>query len=151
MEIIIRRADYTEHSAIFKLLLKWFDELSIEGVPAECGYSVVWLADLIVRHHVIVATIDDKIVGCLGLRSGFFPWNNECSCLFNDFLMTEVNSRGTGVADKLIKAAKQYADDNNYLFIVGHITGTDAKLKDKYLQLKGFQYGGGNFFYKGGQ
>ncbi len=149
MEIIIRKAAYTDHSAIFTLLLKWFDELSIEGIPAECPYSVVWLADLMARHHVVVATIDNKVVGCLGLRLGFIPWNNEVPALFNDFLMTDIDIREFGVADLLIRAAKDHADEAQLTLILGHFTGTNADLKDRYFKLKGFKYGGGNFFYKG--
>lgn len=150
-KVEIRKAQVIDHSEILTLLLKWFDELAIHGIPHLCGHTGVWLADLIGRHQVFIALIDNKIVGCIGLRLGFMPWNNEVPALFNDFLMTDINMREFGVADLLISTAKKHADEAQLLLMMGHFTGTDADLKDRYLRLKGFQYGGGNFFYKGGK
>lgn len=149
MEIAIKKATLLEHTAILELLLEWFNELTINGLPHICGFTGVWLAELISKHMVITACIDKKIVGILGLKYGFMPWNNEVGVLFGEFLMTDKEYREKGVADKIIEAAKAFSKQTKLTLMMGHFTGTDASLKDKFLCIKGFQYGGGNFFYKG--
>lgn len=151
MEVVVSRANIFDHSELLKLLIRWFDELSIEGYPYIGDYTGTWLADLISNHLVFKATYDDKIIGCIGLRISHFPWNNKVSILVNDFLMTDAKYRKTGVADRLLEACKKFSDESKLLLWIGHITGTSAETKDRYLKNHGFKYAGGNFIYKNGE
>lgn len=149
MDITINRATILDHSRILNLLITWFDEALLKGLPNVCGYTGVWLSTLISQHLVLMACQGDKLVGCIGLKLGYLPWNNEVNILVNEFLMTEKEARKLGVADKLIKAAKDFAKKGGLILTMGHFSGKDAELKDRYLGHHGFKYGGGNFFYLG--
>lgn len=149
MEIEIKKATLLDHSAVLSLLFEWFNELSINGLPNICGYTGVWLADLIAKHVVITASIDNKIVGILGMRYGFMSWNNEKGVLFNEFLMTHKDFKDQALTDKMIIAAKDFAKQAKLVLITGHYIGTNIELKDKFSAIDGFKYGGNNLFYKG--
>lgn len=149
MEVMISRATILDHTRILSLLIEWFDEALVDGIPKTCGFTGVWLADLIAKHLVLIATLEDKLIGCIGLRMGYIPWNNEEQLLFNDFLMTSKDARNTGVANKLIEATKDFAKKANVTLFMGHFSGKNPEAKDKYFQLKGFKYAGGNLIYKG--
>ena len=149
-EIIITNANLLDHSEVLKLLIKWFDESLIDGVPKVCAFTGIWLSDMIANQIVLIATLNQEIVGTLGLKMGFFPWNNQQKVIFADFIMTEPTKRHLKVADKLIKEAKNIAESLKLTLVAGHFTGRYAELKDKYLEkMHGFTYGGSNFFYKG--
>lgn len=150
MSISINRANIYDHGAILELLVSWFDEITEPNIPKPCAHTGVWLADLIARHIVIVAKLEDKIVGCIGLRFTHFPWNNEVTALSDDFLMTDKEFRHLNIADKLIKSAKSFAKEFKHILMIGHFSGLHPELKDKYLSLfHGFKYLGGNFIYTG--
>lgn len=150
MSISINRATIYEHGALVELLISWFDESKDESIPKPCAYSGVWLADLIARHVVLVAKLGDKVIGAIGLKITHFPWNNEVYILTDNFFMTDKEFRHLGVADKLIKAAKDFANEFKHILVIGHFSGLNPELKDRYLSSKhGFKYLGGNFIYKG--
>src|SRR6185437_9102567 len=132
-EVKVRGALVTDHSEILKLLLGWFEELNIKGFPGMCNYTGLWLADLIANHIVLVAEYANKIIGAIGMRVGYFPWNNEEQILSNEFLMVDKTMRKKGTADLLLKAIKQFADKGKLTVVLGHMTGTDSDLKDRYL------------------
>ncbi len=150
MTVTINKATVFDHGQLIELLMTWFDECDCDYIPKTCSYTGIWMADLIARHMVLVAKIEDKIVGSLGLRITHFPWNNEVKVLSDDFLMVDKEFREYGVANKLITAAKDLAKEFKHLLMIGHFSGTDTKLKDRYFsQIQGLQYLGGNFIYKG--
>lgn len=149
MNVTIMKATVLDHSRILTLGYEWFKEASINGFPDICNYTGVWLADMIAKHLVLIATIEEKLVGGIGLRFGYIPWNNEVPILVNDFLMTDKQYRKYGVAQRLIEAAKDFANKSKMFLLVGHFSGTYPELKDKFLSTKGFKYAGGNYVYKG--
>ncbi len=147
--MIIRKATVFDHSEILRLCVEWFKELSVEGMPGYCDYSGIWLADLIANHIVIVGELDGKIIGMIALRIANMPWNLKEKLLFNDGFMTYKQYRKTGIASKLLEIAKDSAKELNMCLIMGHMTGTDAELKDRYFKTEGFKYAGANFIYRG--
>lgn len=149
MNCIIRRANLKDHGAILELLLQWFDECAVPNYPRECNYTGVWLADLIANHIVLIAEIDEKIVGTVSLKIGYLPWNNEQSMIFNDFLMTNKNYRKEGITNKLIDECKKCSEKIKQPLFIGHLSGADAELKDRYFSMKNMQYVGGYFIYNG--
>lgn len=150
MEVIIDRATIFDQTPLLRLLDKWLDETLLEGLPRDCKYSGVWLADLIHRHMVLVARLGDKIVGSLALMLTHLPWNNEVNILTNPFLMTEEEYRHLGVTNKLIKAAKDFAKEHKLILQICHMSGKDAEKKDRYLEMiQGFKYAGGSLYYTG--
>ncbi len=150
MDILITRATIYDHGELLELLLSWFDECTDDSIPKPCAFTGVWLADLIAKHIVITAKVNGKLVGSIGLKRTYFPWNNEKVVLTDDFLMTDKEFRYLGTARELIKAAKNFANEFDFTLLVGHFSGLQPELKDRYLMLfHGFKYLGGNFIYKG--
>jgi len=143
----VRKANGLDVGQLTHLLIGWLEETEFE-YPGYCEYSPLWLADFIYRHPTFVGEVDGKIVGAIGLKSGSFPWNNEVACLFCDFLMVDKEYRGNGVATMLIDEAKKLADQNDVSLHLGLMTGNKAELKDRFLEISGFMYAGGNFVYK---
>lgn len=143
------KATYKDHTSLVHLLLQWLGETAIKDFPKDCNHSGVWIADLIAKHLVLIATLGDKLIGAIALRFGYLPWNNEVPILFNEFLMTDKKYRKTGVTDKLIQAAKDFADTSKMFLMVGHFSGTDPELKDRFIKMRGFKYIGANYVYKG--
>ena len=121
-EVIIRKATIFDHGEILNLSIQWFEELAINGFPLACPDTGVWLADLIANHIVLVGEYEDAIIGCIGVRIGFMPWNYSDKVLLNDVFMTDKRLRNTGVAGKLLDAIKQFAEDNNLMLVMGHVT-----------------------------
>ncbi len=150
MPVTIERATIFDITPLLRLLDKWFDETLLEGLPRDCTYSAVWLADLIHRQLVLVARLDEKIIGAIGLMFTHLPWNNLVSIITNPFIMTEKEYRHLGVANKLIGEAKEFAKKNKLILQICHMSAKDAKLKDRYLEsIQGFKYAGGTLYYTG--
>lgn len=149
MEIIIEKANRHDHSEIMNLLEEWFEESPLKFIPRGCPYSTIWLSDLIVNHLVIVGRKAGKIIGALGLRVTYFPWNNEVLILTDDFFMTKKEERSTGISDLLIDEAKRWANIRKMILNMGHFSGKDAELKDRYIERHGFTYTGANLIFKG--
>jgi len=146
--IKLRQATVFDHSEILKLCVEWFNELTINGFPSVCEYSGIWLADLIANHIVFIGELEGKIIGAMVLRTGFMPWNNKEKVLINDAFMTDINYRDTGIGKLLIDVTKKFADDQDMMLILSHMTGKDATIKDRYFKSLGFKYAGGNLIYR---
>lgn len=136
-----------DHTAVLKLLIEWFEE---SQVIKEYDESLgLWVTETITAPNcfVLIAEHEKNIVGCVGVRQTEMPWSSKQQFLITDFLMIRKNARKTGAADKLIEDLKQYSNNTGLVLMMGHITGTDAELKDKFLQMKGFKYLGSNLAY----
>lgn len=143
----IRKANMFDHTAVLKLLIEWFEESQVIN-----GYdksASCWLSNLINSENSVVflAEHEGKVIGSIGIRKTLMPWNSQSWFLVSDFIMTDKEHRSIGVAEKLMKASKDLSDSEGIPLLIGHMTGTHAELKDKFLQMKGFTYLGGNLSY----
>ena len=145
-ESLVRKANGLDLEQLTKLLIGWLEETEFD-YPGYCEYSTLWLADFIYRHVTYVCEVEGKIIGAIGLKTGSFPWNNQIICLFCDFLMVDKEYRKNGITVKLIEEAKKLSKENNLSLHLGLMTGNKTELKDRFLEINGFMYAGGNFVY----
>lgn len=144
--INIRRANGYDADAIGELLKEWLNETNL-NYPGYCAYSHVWLATFIYSDFCVVAVKDGKVIGTIGMKYGQFPWNNEWNAFFCDFLIVDKDNRTNGVGKMLIDEVKKLSDSTNVPIFLGIMTGHLADKKDRFLELCGFKYAGGNFVY----
>ncbi len=146
MDVVIRRADGFDAPVVGELIQSWMNETDF-NYPALCPYSHVWLADFLYNQICFVAIKNDKIIGTIGIRQAHFPWNNLVNGLFCEFLMVLPQYRIDNVAAKLIKEVKRLSDETKLPVFLGIMTGLKAEQKDRFLEVCGFKYAGGNFVY----
>ena len=126
----------------------WYSSLSINETK-----QIFHILTIIDRGFVVIAeTAEQKqVVSAMGMsivrdsRSDDWVMQNEGTNVLKTW-------RDTDVADQLMKAVEMFADDNGdpatgkgLPIIIGMMTGRDTDLKDKLMERKGYQYGGGNF------
>jgi len=87
----------------------------------------------------------------MGMSIGRDDWSDDW-VMQNDWTYVLKTWRDTDVADQLMKAVEAFADKSGnpatgkgLPIIIGMMTGRDTDLKDKLMERKGYQYGGGNF------
>ena len=146
MEITTRKANGFDATRIGELLQSWLLETEF-NYPGVCPYSHVWLADFIYKNPCFVILVNDLIVGTIGLRYGNFPWNNEFPAFFCDFLIIDSNYRTNGISARIIDEVKKLSDGTKVPLFMGIMTGSLADKKDRFLEMTGFKYAGGNFVY----
>lgn len=146
MEKIVRRAIGTDSGMIGELLRGWLNETDF-GYPGVCEYSYLWLADFIYRYPCFVVEMDGEVVATIGMRLGHLPWNNEVAGFFCEFFIVHKQYRGNGVAKSLIDEVKKMSDETKTPIFLGIMTGNLADQKDKFLEICGLKYAGGNFVY----
>lgn len=146
MEVILRKAHGLDIAKLGRLLLAWLEESDF-NYPGYCDYTPVWLANFMYNNIVTIAEVDGKIAGSLGLRYGHFPWNNEAKAFFCEFLMVDKDYRSFDIAKSLVSNAKLLSDECNIPVFLGIMTGNLADKKDRFLEICGFKYAGGNFVY----
>lgn len=149
MKPFVRKATMFDHTEILILVCKWFEESQIIKGYDEAASN--WLSNMITycNSRVFVVVQDAKIVGCVGIRITQFPWNSKDSFIVCDFIMTDPQHRKNGVAKLLLDAMKDVAHEINLPLLIGHASGTDPELKDKYFAMQGFKYLGSNLGYNG--
>lgn len=146
MEITIRKAVGEDVVELANLLKQWLNETDM-NYPGYCEYSMAWLAGFIYNNMVFVAVKGEEIIGTLGLKYSQFPWNNEFNAWFCDFLIINKDNRKNGVAKKLLECSKSLSDTTKLPVFLGIMTGNFATRKDRFLEMSGFKYAGGNFVY----
>lgn len=142
----IREATILDHTAIVKSIIKQIEGRVLNYPPANKAIAV-WVTNVLVRGYVVVAEFDGEIVGTIGMGMTHFPWNDEVWILNNEWLHVDEEYRHHGVASAIIEKVKEFA--NNKGIIVRFDVINDGKIDkiDRFLQIKGLRYMGGNFMY----
>jgi hypothetical protein len=126
----------------------WYSTLSVNEYK-----QISHILILIDRGFVVIAEAQDQkqIVAAMGMSIARDEWSDDW-VMQNDWTYVLKTWRDTDVADQLIKAVEIFADENGnpatgkgLPIIIGMMTGRDTDLKDKLMERKGYQYGGGNF------
>lgn len=144
--MIIRNATMFDHTGILECLIRWLDEGSVDYPPptSALGY---WISKVLRDGYVLVIEEDGKIVGTIGMSYTHFPWNDKMWIMNNEWLHILTENRANGVADKLIKLVKEYADNRKMPIRFDVMNDKDVDKKDRFIQMKGARYVGGNFIY----
>lgn len=126
----------------------WYSTLSVNETK-----QIFHILTIIDRGFVVVAeTAEQKqIVAAMGMSLSRDNWSDDW-VMQNEWTYVLKTWRDTDVADQLMKAVEMFADENGdpatgkgLPIIIGMMTGRDTDLKDKLMERKGYQYGGGNF------
>lgn len=118
-EIIIRKATIEDlkyiqelNNDLFKLEKANYDSTLIDNWPLS-KYGENYFTDLINNHYVIVAILNNEIVGYLaGSISEKGSYEEVQYVELNNMFINE-NIRGYGIGKKLIDSFKNYCKDNN--------------------------------------
>ncbi len=156
-KVTIRRAKCDDIVKIVHLLRRaakeqaediWYSTVTVNKTKQM--FHVLTLID---RGVVVVAETQDQkqIVAAMGMSIGRDDWSDDW-VMQNDWTYVLKTWRDTDVADQLIKVVEVFADEKvdpatgkGLPIIIGMMTGRDTDLKDKLMERKGYQYGGGNF------
>ena len=126
----------------------WYSTLSVNEYK-----QIFHILTLIDRGFVVIAETQDQkqVVAAMGTSIARDSWSDDW-VMQNDWTYVLKTWRDTDVADQLMTAVEMFADENGnpatgkgLPIIIGMMTGRDTDLKDKLMERKGYQYGGGNF------
>lgn len=94
------------------------------------------------------AMVDGALVAALILA--LFPENHnpQFKYLTNEHLFVRSDFRSGPLSSHMIQAMMAYADETGLTLKPSLTWGEDVDLKDRWMQIKGFTYTGGNFIYK---
>lgn len=140
----LRAAVPRDATELYDVLLRYFDELKLfypAPVPAP---TMAWGLGIIVKGGVVVAVQDEKIVGSIGMEIGHFPWAPSVGYLNGVWFYVAPERRGGDTANRLMKAAKDMARENKMGLRLDNVWGVEPRLQDRYREIHGFQYVGGN-------
>ena len=126
----------------------WYSTLSINETK-----QIFHILTLIDRGFVVIAETHEQkqVVAAMGMSIARDDWSDDW-VMQNDWTYVLSTWRDTDVADQLMKAVEMFADEKGdpatgkgLPIIIGMMTGRDTDLKDKLMERRGYQYGGGNF------
>jgi hypothetical protein len=126
----------------------WYSRLSVNETK-----QIFHILTLIDRGFVVIAEVQDQkqIVAAMGMSVARDDWSDDW-VMQNDWTYVLKTWRDTDVADQLMTAVEVFADESGnpatgkgLPIIIGMMTGRDTDLKDKLMERRGYQYGGGNF------
>lgn len=126
----------------------WYSTLSVNETK-----QIFHILTLIDRGFVVIAEVQDQkqIVAAMGMSIARDEWSDDW-VMQNDWTYVLKTWRDTDVADQLMTAVEVFADEKldpatgkGLPIIIGMMTGRDTDLKDKLMERRGYQYGGGNF------
>jgi GNAT superfamily N-acetyltransferase len=101
---------------------------------------------------LIVAEDGGYICGVLALGIHHWPWNRQQGrFLTNHHFFVEQEYRKGGTAQKLIEAAKVVARARDLPLRIDLMGAGDRETKDRFMQMMGFTYLGGQFYFEGGE
>ena len=156
-KVSIRRAQPDDVVKLVQLLRRaakeqaediWYSTLSIN--ESKQMFHVLTLID---RGFVAIAETKEQkqIVAAIGMSIARDDWSDDW-VMQNDWTYVLKTWRDTDVADQLMKMVEMFADEKvdpatgkGLPIIIGLMTGRDTDLKDKLMERRGYQYGGGNF------
>jgi len=144
MTITIRPAKPYDASNICKMLEQAYTEQ--EGLYPEPSQAMVisWVTSTIINGYVLVAEKAGRIIGSTAVTDYQFPWSPRWF-LSLDWAYVNTKFRRGGTFDGLMKPIHVLADEKDTPVYAGVSSGKDSLLKDKMLQMKGYQYLGGQF------
>lgn len=142
--IVYRRATAYDSVNIGRLIEEGLAKSGNKYPPVSPNKMMAWICRTIAVGYVVVADLNGRIVGSLGLGPYQYGWS-EHWCVANEWMFVQPIYRERGTAEKLMELAALWCDSQNVPIIIGVQDIVDAELKDRFLSIKGFVYGGGIF------
>lgn len=142
--IVLRTATPRDASALYDVLIRYFEELKLFYPPPVEGPTMAWGLSIILKGGVIVAEQNGEILGSIGLEIGNFPWAPSVSYLNGVWFYVAPERRKGLVAERLMRSAKDTGIKMGLAVRLDNVFGIEPELQDKYRQRHGFAYVGGN-------
>ncbi len=144
MTITVRPATPYDASRVCRMLeLAYHEQEGVYPKP-DPAMTAEWVTSTIINGYVIVAEKAGRIIGSVALTNYQFPWSPRWY-LSMDWVYVSTGFRKGGAFDALVKAVNAFADEKGAPIYAGVSSGKDAYMKDRMLQIKGYQYLGGQF------
>lgn len=131
---------------LYEMLLRYFEDMQhFYPMPVEAP-TFAWGLAIVMKGGVIVAKdmATGEIIGSVGLEVGQFPWAPTVNYLNGVWFYVAPERRKGGVANMLMKAAKDIATANKMRLRLDSISGIEPELQDRYRKAHGFRHVGGN-------
>jgi hypothetical protein len=148
-KVTVIKANEFDISDIMRCLVKWLDSTNIPYPPTTKAL-MQWVASVVSQEASFIAISDNKVIGTAALSYFNFPWNHEFILLNNDWFFVESGYRQYGTAQKLIDAMKAFSSEIGLPIYTSIINGIDTDKKDRFFQMNGLKYLGGNFIFNMG-
>ncbi len=142
--IFLRNANALDVVALYRVLIRYFEELKLFYPAPVMEPTLAWGLGLILKGGVTLAIEDNKIIGSVGLEIGHFPWAPTMAYLNGVWFYVTPERRAGGTANQLMRAAKETGMKMNLPVRLDSIWGVEPELQDRYRKIHGFQYVGGN-------
>jgi len=143
-KIKVRRAEPKDIVNIAKLLHEGWNEATTEFAPIDdvCGYR--WILGILEEGFVVVADLNGRIIGAACASPYRPPWSRKW-LIDMEFLYVLPSFRKDGIADSLVRAVENFADNNSAPLTFGIQTEDKPLVKDRMMKMAGWFYIGGNF------
>lgn len=151
-EVEYRKAIASDAVAIMRLLQTYYKEQALDYPEVDENDCMEWILRVIREGISVAAVYQGRVVGSLGVSVYDFNWNKSRKYLLNEWFTVSPKCRSMGIGRELLKKAKQISDlssknaEQKIPFMLGVISGKDKRL-DRFVEMSGFQYAGGNFAY----
>lgn len=142
--ITIRPAKPLDTSNLIRLLIASHEE-SGTYPPVDHHMGLRWVTRTLSEGYAIVADVSGRLVGTLAVTNYNYPWSPE-QFMYLEWLFVQKKFRTGGVFNALMKALHAFADEHDSPILAGiSAGGKDVFLKDRLIQIQGYQYIGGDF------
>ena len=149
--IEIRPARYDDIIDVEACLVRAREEMDFDIPEHEVPFALHNLLHQVEAGFLIVAEDAGYIVGVIALVPHHHPWNRTQKFLVNEHFFVDPDYRKGGTAKHLLDAAKVRADELNMPLRIDLIGGGDRQAKDRFMELNGFRFLGGQFLYERGR
>lgn len=142
----IGMANALDSTALYHVLLRYFEDMAHFYPKPVMEPTFAWGLAIILKGGVVVAKDMEtgEIVGSVGLEVGHFPWAPSIGYLNGLWFYVAPERRKGGVANMLMKAAKDIAIKMGLSLRLDSISGIEPELQDRYRRANGFKHVGGN-------
>lgn len=132
--------------ALYHVLIRYFEDMAHFYPRPVREPTFAWGLGIILKGGVVIAKDNEtgEIVGSVGVEVGHFPWAPSIAYLNGLWFYVAPERRHGGVANMLMKAAKDIAVSNKLSLRMDSISGIEPELQDRYRKIHGFKYVGGN-------
>lgn len=147
MKIRVTRAQPRHVVTILDLMRQVHGEGNEMYPPLQYEFAVPSLALLINNHVVLTAWADKRLVAVMLLEKVRTFWNADRWTLSNTWFTVHPDFRKGGLAEHLVKSAKQAAQDLGLPLLIDIMSDEFPELKDRFVKMQGLKYVGGKFFW----
>ena len=144
--LVVRKADRSEKDArkLFSLLMVMSKDVGLPLPAVSAERVLAQIANVIENGVCYMAEHSGDLVGAIGLLPET-PWWSRENYLADTFFFVRSDKRASKAATKLLRAAKEYAEEKDRPLALTLFTGKDLFRKELFLAHHGFRKVGSLF------